>query len=225
MTSAMTMGGLLEVLITQMVGSLSDRTGRRPWMFVFSGAMCVSNTLLFLNPKSLNLALANRAGTWALGAIFGGIAHSSAALSDLVTGSELASAYSRLFSIIGAGVLVGLSTGSLALSATGDARFSMLARAALAAVTFGVDWVNLEETLPREKRKGGGDWRSITPADCSPLKFLALFTKGKTLATLAACATLQVCAEGKHTAEVRGMWVADVLKFDLRWQGLFMNFW
>ena len=39
------------------------------------------------------------------------------------------------------------------------------------------------------------------------------------------CAVLQICAEGKHTADVRALWVANELQFSLAWQSIFLNFW
>jgi MFS family permease len=112
MTLAMSTGGLLEMLVSQLVGRLCDQTGRRPWMLVNHMAMIVSSLLTFLNPSNLRVVLVNRMLVWSFGAIFGGIAHSSAALSDLLEGDALGAAFSRLFSHVGAGVLTGLTIGS-----------------------------------------------------------------------------------------------------------------
>ena len=92
MTAAMSTGGLVELLITQIVGRMTDKTGRLPWMYVFNrcvrlaasliggGASCcdlfmfcvcscmvVMSTLTFLNPKSRNIVFLNRMLVWSFG--------------------------------------------------------------------------------------------------------------------------------------------------------------
>ena len=221
MTLAMSSGGVLEILLGQVVGKMCDKYGRRPAFLVNSGAMVLMSLLTFFHSKNVYVVVLNRMLVWSFGAIFGGLAHSSAALSDLLEGDELGQAFSRLFSHIGGGVLVGLTFGSTIMYLTQDPKYCMLARSIAGLIAFYIDSQCLEETLRPEDRCN----KPITLADTNPLKCLALFSHGKTLSTLVLCAVLQNCAEGKHTADVRALWVANELQFSLAWQSIFMNYW
>jgi MFS family permease len=189
MSSAMSVGGLLELLLTQGVGGLTDRLGRR-WGFLVYPTYCfVGGMAVFLFPKSPSIVWTNRVLVWSLGAIFGGIAHSGAAMSDVASGEILSAAYSKIFAYIGVGVLVGISVGSK-MHAVFGARYSHLCRAMLGLIQLVHNYKYVEETLPPEKRNPA----PLTLADCNPMKFLNLFRHSRGLTLSALCVPLAHCA-------------------------------
>ena len=220
MSSAMSCGGILELLLTQGVGGLTDRFGRKFGFLVYPTYCFIGGLGVFLFPKSKSVVWTNRMLVWSLGAIFGGIAHSGAAMSDVASGQVLAAAYSNIFAYIGIGVLAGLTIGSKAHAMFG-ARYAHLARSVLGLIQLIHNVYYLEETLPPHKRNK----TSMTLSDVNPLKFMKLFTYSKGLSLSALCVPLAHCAEGKHTADIRSAWIDNILGMSLSTQGWFMNFW
>ena len=220
MSSAMSCGGLLELLLTQGVGGLTDRYGRKFGFLVYPAFCTLGGMAVFLFPKSKNIVWTNRMLVWSLGAVFGGISHCGAAMSDVCSGEELSARYSQIFAYVGAGVLVGITVGSK-MHATFGAKYSHLARSMFGLIQLVHNLTLLEETLPVHKRNP----TPMTLADFNPFKFLQLFTYSKGLALSSLCIPLAHCAEGKHTADIRSAWCADILKMPLAMQGWFMNYW
>ena len=209
MASAMSCGGVLELLLTQGVGGLTDRYGRKFGFLVYPSYCTIGGLAVFLFPKNKKVVWVNRMLVWSLGAIFGGIAHSGAAISDLASGEVLASAYSQIFAYIGVGVLAGLTIGSNMHSYFG-AKYSHLARSMFGLVQLYHNYYYLEETLPVHQRNP----KPLTLADVNPLKCLQLFTYSKGLSLAALAIPLAHCAEGKHTAGallVVGCWLLLVV--------------
>jgi MFS family permease len=220
MSSSMSCGGLIELLFTQGVGGLTDRFGRKWGFLVYPSYCTIGGLAVFLFPKNLNVLWYNRMFVWSLGAVFGGLAHSGAAISDLASGEVLAAAYSKIFMYIGAGVLVGLTVGSKAHQLFG-AKYAHLARSVFGLIQLYHNYYYLEETLSIENRNP----KPLTLQDVNPLKCLQLFTYSRGLSLTTLTLPLAHCAEGKHTADIRSAWMAYVLKMPLSMQGWFMNYW
>ena len=220
-SSAMTYGGIIEFLTTQVTGCLTDKYGRKWAFFVYPTLMTFFSFGTFLFPRNLNMMWAKTLILWSIGAIYGGIAHSGAAMSDICDGAELSAAYSKIFAYVGVGVLAGQYLGSKAYEWTGQAKYSALVQGFLALAQWLHNYYFLEETHPVSKRRK----EPITLLDCNPLRFIKLLTVNPTLAKCALHVPLAHCAEGKHTSAIRDMWVQDDLKFPLPLKATFMSFW
>ena len=220
-SSAMAYGGALEFMLTQATGSLTDLYGRKWAFFVYPVCMLFASFLTFLFPKNLSIMWLKTVILWGVGAIFGGIAHSGAALSDICSGEELSEAYSKIFAYVGIGVLVGQYCGSKAYELTGQAKYSAFVQGVFALVQTLHNVKYLEETHPVSKRRKNG----LTLSDCNPFRFIKLLTVNPTLTKLALHVPFAHCAEGKHTSAIRDMWIQDDLHFSLPLKATFMSFW
>ncbi len=220
-SSAMTFGGVFEFLVTQVTGSLTDMYGRKWAFFVYPSFMAMASFLTFFFPRNLNIIWMKTLILWSVGAIFGGIAHSGAALSDICSGEELGAAYSKIFAYVGVGVLLGQYAGSKAYEWTGQAKYSALVQGIFAVCQTLHNIYFLEETHPVSKRRK----EPITLSDCNPFRFIKLLSVNKTLTKVALHVPFAHTAEGKHTSAIRDMWVQDDLNFPLQLKSIFMSFW
>ena len=74
-----------------------------------------------------------------------------AMISDVVTGDELAQAYSLLSGVAGVGLFVGIQTGSFLHWRCGDLRYAMLGQAGFAAMGL-IHNLTIPETLSPSQR-------------------------------------------------------------------------
>ena len=220
-SSAMAYGGFIEFLLTQATGAITDKYGRKWTFFITPSLMTVASFSAFFFPKNLKVIFSKAVIGWSFAAIYGGMAHTGAALSDICEGEELGAAYSRLFAYIGIGVLSGQFIGSKVYEWTGQAKYSMLAQGILAMAQWAHNYLYIEETHPVEKRRT----RPISLSDLNPFGFIKLLTTNKTLMLTSLFIPFAHCAEGKHTSAIRDMWVQDDLNFSLPMRGYFMSFW
>lgn len=84
-------------------------------------------------PTNYWVMMIGRTIGWAVGPLFGGVPLISTALSDLLSGSELAQANGELYAVVGAGVMLGQLIGDNVMIVFG-ARFAFAARAVMSAV-------------------------------------------------------------------------------------------
>jgi MFS family permease len=107
LTSSLSAGAVIEVFLFQIVGRATDHTGRKkPWLFLSPGMSFVTGLAPFLCPR-LPVVWASRLLTSSFSALFGGTNMTSAMLSDVVQGDELAQAFSLLVAVMGAGLFIG----------------------------------------------------------------------------------------------------------------------
>lgn len=153
---------LIGLAVGQFVlGSLSDRWGRRRLMiagmglFVVTTALCaVAPTMEVLISLRLVQGFAGAAGT-----VIG-----RASIRDVTSGTQTAQALSRLLAVIGLAPVVGPVVGGVILSFTSwRGLFVALALVGLISLAAAVVW--FPETLPRERRMGrgaaGGSTRAV----------------------------------------------------------------
>ncbi len=151
-----TLGGALQFIFSPIIGSLSDRFGRRP-VIIFSliGSLC--DFLIFALAPSL---------LWiVLGRVIGGITNAwlptlNAYIADVSDGENLTRNYGLLGVMFGVGFIVGPALGGL-LGSFGI-RIPYIVVAGLTLINLLYAIFLLPESLPREKRKVEG-WKLENP--------------------------------------------------------------
>ena len=218
LTSSLSAGAVIEVFLFQIVGRLTDKTGRKtPWLFLSPGMSFLTGVMPCLVPR-LPVVWASRLLTSSFSALFGGTNMTCAMISDVVAGDELAQAYSLLSGVAGVGLFVGIQTGSFLHRRFGDPRYGMLGQAAFAAMGL-IHNISIPETLPPSQRTS----KPIRLRDASPFGFITLLRRSRAISTLALACTACVCSEGKVTADLKALWIRDVGLSPL-WQGHFLSY-
>lgn len=145
--------GLLEFLLSPMMGSISDRIGRRPLMLVAPASGAFFRTVAALWPSALTLSAERVAGDATRA--FAGTTMCYAAISDICgTGPDLMPAMARCGSTIGLGMVIApLVISALSRFFAGSpARSSLAVAAALTVVQLLLEWRFLEETNAMARR-------------------------------------------------------------------------
>ncbi|MCC6917982.1 MAG: TCR/Tet family MFS transporter [Alphaproteobacteria bacterium] len=138
---------LLQFLSGPLMGSLSDRFGRRPVIFVSLAAFAIDYAFMALAPSIAFLFL-GRAIAGVAGAVF---APANAFVADITPPERRARAFGRLGAAFGVGFIVGPALGGL-VSDFGP-RAPFLLAAVLAAVNLVFGFFVLPESLPPERRR------------------------------------------------------------------------
>lgn len=197
LTAWTAINGFCEFMVNPTVGRLCDAYGRRPCFMVSPAASVVLKALFVLRPSP-----------WLLGAeavlcdgtrVISGATSCTAALSDLLSGQELASAFSTQLAVSGFSVMVGPLIGSALISRTGSMYAPFVAAAAMAGVMLLGDYFFIEETLDPKKRK---PFKGIA----NPLNMSNIFLSGDaTLTTLVSSCALNFALEPKNLSVLNTM--------------------
>lgn len=144
---------LIGLAVGQFVlGSLSDRWGRRRLMIAGMGLFVVTTALCAVAP-TMEALIALRLVQGFAGAA--GTVIGRASIRDVTSGTQTAQALSRLLAVIGLAPVVGPVVGGVILSFTSwRGLFVALALVGLISLAAALVW--FPETLPRERRMGRG---------------------------------------------------------------------
>ena len=118
----MSANAAIEFVLAPTVGRLTDSLGRKPFFLGYPTYGVVGWTLMFLFPRNYWVVVIGRTLGWVGVTMGGGTGITSVALSDLLSGAELAKANSEFFAVIGAGVLLGQVIGDNIMIAFGQPR-------------------------------------------------------------------------------------------------------
>lgn len=162
----------LQFLFAPVWGAVSDRIGRRPTLLFTLAGTCASYALWFC-AGSFAWLLVSRLFA---GLMAGNIATASAVVADVTRAEERSKGMGLLGAGIGLGFIFGPVIGGLTAhvdlaqswpgsAAWGVNPFSAAALAAFVLALSNLLWAvtHLPETLPRERRGGGGHVRSVNP--------------------------------------------------------------
>ena len=152
-----TVWALMQFFFSPILGSLSDRFGRRP-------VVLLSN--LGLGLDYIFMALAPTISWLFAGRVISGITSSSlgtayAYIADVTPAEKRAASFGMLGAAFGVGFVVGPAVGGLLGSIAPRLPFWVAAGLSLANASYG--WLVLPESLPRERRMGFS-WRRANPA-------------------------------------------------------------
>lgn len=147
---------LMQFVASPIIGSLSDRYGRRPVLLLSIAGMAADWLLMALAPNLWWLAV---------GRMIGGVTSSSfttvyAYMADITAPEDRAKAYGWVGAAFSAGFVLGPALGGL-LGAVSP-RLPFWVAAGMSALAFVYGWFILPESLPREKRMGFS-WRRANP--------------------------------------------------------------
>lgn len=147
---------LMQFVASPIIGSLSDRYGRRPVLLLSIAGMAADWLLMALAPNLWWLAV---------GRMIGGVTSSSfttvyAYMADITAPEDRAKAYGWVGAAFSAGFVLGPALGGL-LGAVSP-RLPFWVAAGMSALAFIYGWSILPESLPREKRMGFS-WRRANP--------------------------------------------------------------
>jgi MFS transporter, DHA1 family, tetracycline resistance protein len=147
---------LMQFVASPIIGSLSDRYGRRPVILLSVAGMAADWILMALAPNLWWLAI---------GRMIGGVTSSSfttvyAYMADITAPEERAKAYGWVGAAFSAGFVLGPALGGLLGAAS--PRLPFWVAAGMSALAFVYGWFILPESLPREKRMGFS-WRRANP--------------------------------------------------------------
>lgn len=168
-----TVWAAMQFLFAPVLGTLSDRVGRRPVILI---------SCLGLGLDYAIMALAPTVGWLFLGRVLSGITTSSFAtafayVADVTEPDERAGRFGLLGSAFGIGFILGPAVGGILGSVSLRAPFWAAGAVSLLGAMYG--WFVLPESLPPERR-AALDWRRANPVGA-----LSLFKGHKALAALA----------------------------------------
>lgn len=168
----------MQFLCSPVIGSLSDRYGRRPVILISTAGLAIDWVLMALAPNLWWLAL---------GRIIGGITSSSftasyAYMADVTTPDQRARAYGLVGAAFSLGFVAGPALGGV-LGAWGP-RVPFWVAAGLSSLAFVYGWLILPESLPEEKRM------AFAWSRANPLGSLRLLRSHPELSSLAAVTLL-----------------------------------
>eukprot|EP01046_Picozoa_sp_COSAG06_P029606 COSAG06_NODE_2756_length_6336_cov_29.970980_4_plen_354_part_00 len=201
---------VIEFCFGPTLGRVMDAIGRRKIFLGYPLYGVFAWTAVALFPRNYWLVLAARTFGWVAVTMCGGTGPVSVALSDLVSGSELAQANATFFAVIGAGVMAGQLIGDNILIWFGQPRFVFAARAVLAGIHLAFNYLFFQETLPvAERRPFAG---VVNPLRC----FSVVLNMGAPLRKLMFIAMGQYCTEGKHLIGFRNLWLTTACGMGMR---------
>lgn len=170
--------GLMQFLCSPVIGSLSDRYGRRPVILVSAAGLSIDWVLMALAPNLWWLAVGRLIG----GATSASFTAIYAYMADITTPENRARAYGIVGAAFGAGFIAGPALGGV-LGEWGP-RVPFWVAAALSALAFVYGWLVLPESLPRDRRM------EFAWSRANPLGALRLLRSHAELAGLAAVTLL-----------------------------------
>jgi MFS family permease len=212
-------GSAIEFVANPFLGKLSDQTGRRWVYFIaplvagFGGSLLVLAT----GGTSLPALMAHRISnsctpSMSFSLIF------PVAISDMYSGVEYGVRAAKAFASIGLALIVAPPLGTFIMSATGNVMNVYKLRLLFGLVQLIYTYGYVEETL---QEKNVRPFRFI---DANPLSFLRLFTRGRTLATLALTVFFNCFAEGKSISSMMNGWLmGPPMRFPLKLQTLYTS--
>ena len=175
-------------------------------------------TLIALFPTNYWLVVLGRTFGWVAVTMCGGTGLVSVALSDLVSGSELAQANATFFAVIGMGVMAGQLIGDNILIFLGQPRYVFAARAVSAAIHLVFNYFYFPETLAVENRKPFN-------GPVNPLKCFSVLNMGTPMRKIVGMAMGQYCTEGKHIMGFRNLWLTSAVGMSMRsWSNFAMAY-
>jgi DHA1 family tetracycline resistance protein-like MFS transporter len=151
-----TVWGLMQFIFSPLLGSLSDRYGRRPVILLSCLGLGLDYVFMAIAP-SLTLLFVGRVVSGITAAT---ISTASAYIADVTLPKERARAFGLIGMAFGLGFVLGPAAGGL-LGAV-DLRLPFWVSAAACLLNAGFGWLVLPESLPRERRTAFS-WKRANP--------------------------------------------------------------
>ena len=210
--------GVLALFLNQFGGKLSDALGRRAFMLIGPVGNMIVGSIVFMNHTNLPLVLVCRVIKQMI-TTFSNTVIATAALTDFLSGQELALGLGQLGGMYGAAVFASPLIETQLLRITGTPRYAYLQIAVLGAIQALYMITMVPETLEPEKRR---------PIDIkgalNVFGFLNIFRKGKNgLQKIVCTMTMQMVTEGKNLVDVSQNLMTQRLGFSVVQNGNFLS--
>jgi len=198
------MAAALEIIFNPILGRLSDRYGRRPFLIAAPLMTAFVHTLVAMfpsGPYAMGVMFLDRAVSGSM--IFAFTNPLQAAVADTFTGQAMAEKASMIGGCLGLGAAIGPFIGAK----LGGAR-SFLASAGTFALVAAYVAASVPETLAENKRK------PFSLADSNPLCCLKLFRQNKILSRLTMATGLQSFADNVNSYDINNLYLTGVLGYE-----------
>jgi len=191
--------GLASLLVNQIGGKLTDSIGRKPGLLVGPVGNIIIGMLVYARPTDRLLVLACRILRLVI-TTFSNTVVTTAMLSDVLSGQELAQAMSHIGATMGAAFLISPPFESAILKRAGHPRYTYLFLSVLAAVQALYSAFVVPETLDKSRRASMQkvmNWSTL-----NPLGFVKIFTQGSVALQKMVCVIIaQLTLEGKNISD------------------------
>ncbi len=151
-----TVFALMQFFFSPMIGSLSDRFGRRPLILASNLGLGLNYALMFWAPNLAWLFI----GRLASGVTGASVGTASAYIADTTTPEKRPQAFGRVYAAFGAGLMLGPAVGGLLGEYSTRLPFIIAAILSLSNAAYGL--FALPESLPRDLRHGF-KWKHANP--------------------------------------------------------------
>mmetsp|Transcript_112956 Transcript_112956/g.205758 ORF Transcript_112956/g.205758 Transcript_112956/m.205758 type:complete len:455 (-) Transcript_112956:130-1494(-) len=204
--------GILGLFLNQAGGKFSDAIGRKPFLLlgplgnILLGALVVKNSsspLLVLVCRVIRMVITTFSNTVIVGA----------ALTDVVSGDDLAREYSKIGSVVGAGMIAAPIFENIALRRLGSLRGPYVVLSVLGALHATFNMLLMSETLVPQKRTSLSD---INFSAFNPFGFLNIYFKGsRHLQKFVTIVSFQMFLEGKNLSDIGMTWMREHIKWNI----------
>ena len=186
-------GSFVEFLINPLCGALGDKYGRRPIILFAFSTTAVLRAVAFVNSRSLPIVGITLVVTRALDTVL--ITATRAALSDMLSGEQLAFALPKIATAAGLAIMFGppISLGITRL--TGSHTLPLLAASVVSALCAYTVYTKLDETLPPSRS------RDLTWRTANPFAFVEVLTSSATMAKLMSVSLVQTFVDQRSIAD------------------------
>lgn len=192
--------GLLEFFITQLLGRVSDKIGRKPMMLATASVGCFFRYIdfLFANSSRNKVIVASWLDRCLAGACYPAfLTVARAAINDVIAEqADLAKLGGPMSAWNGAGMIFGPFVGAKVLSLSGDPKYTCLTASLFGLFTMLYVQTSFDETLHVTKRHDI-DWYA-----CNPFACLQLFTKSSTILRVSLLNLVQVVMSMMHDTKM-----------------------
>ncbi len=151
-----TVFALMQFFFSPMIGSLSDRFGRRPLILASNIGLGLNYALMFWAPNLAWLFI----GRLASGITGASVGTASAYIADTTSPEKRPQAFGRVYAAFGAGLMLGPAVGGLLGEYSARLPFIIAAILSLSNAAYGL--FALPESLPRDQRHGF-KWKHANP--------------------------------------------------------------
>ena len=207
-------GSLVEFLLNPLMGALGDKYGRKPIFLFAFGANAILRGTAWYHQKSLFIVGANMILSRAFDTII--FTTVRAALSDMLSGEELAFTSPKIATAAGFAVMLGPPISLGITRVTGSHTLPLAIAALLSGFCAYTSWNHLDETLPPSRST------AVTMATASPVAFLAILTHSWTTTKLMTVSLVQTVIDSRNMADTNFAFQKSVLGWSNEDSGKFV---
>lgn len=204
--------GALGLMVNQAGSKLSDSLGRKVFFLACPATTVVAQALIARFSGSKQVVLSCRVVKGLVTAFLSTVM-ATTALTDVMSGQELAMALSKVTAAVGLGVsATSMVEGAVLARTRNDLRAPYLAAAGLGLAQLFFNAVCLPETLDGVRQKALD--LQVLVESINPFAFVQIYTRGSAaLQRMATVIALQMSIEGRNINDLNLLWVRNALNW------------